>query len=210
MVTLSEEVVLSKTKANSLDRIRNLNLWGSDLSDVSVIARMANVEVLSLSVNRVKSLAHFEKCSKLSELYLRKNEVGCLSQVHHLKGLKNLRVLWLCDNPCAEEEDYRLRVIRQLPQLTKLDHANIGDEERDAAKNAKPIPTSQSDADPSPASSPAPVPAKETAPSPPANAGKSGTSNNVLYAVMALIAELDEEALSIVKTEIEQRIDSLK
>lgn len=38
---------------------------------------MPNVEVLSLSVNKIRSLQDFAYCSNLTELYLRKNEV-CL------------------------------------------------------------------------------------------------------------------------------------
>lgn len=70
---LEEQYVLSKTKATSLADVRNLNLWGNGITDVSVrmhtkrvwvvslysrnvflqvVARMPNVEVLSLSVNR--------------------------------------------------------------------------------------------------------------------------------------------------------------
>lgn len=68
----------------SLAEVRNLNLWGLDLEDVSIIARMPNAEVLSLSVNKIASLQPFSLCPKLQELYLRKNEVGPLipDQVH--------------------------------------------------------------------------------------------------------------------------------
>ena len=38
--------------------------------------------------------------------------------------------------------------------------------------------------------------------------GKGGASSNVLYAVMALLGELDAEALKIVKTEVDQRLAS--
>jgi len=55
--------------------VRNLNLWGTDLTDVSILSRMLNVEVLSLSVNKISSLRDFAACPKLQELYLRKNEV---------------------------------------------------------------------------------------------------------------------------------------
>lgn len=37
MVLLSEELVLSKTRADDLAEVKNLNLWGSDLSDVSIL-----------------------------------------------------------------------------------------------------------------------------------------------------------------------------
>jgi len=38
MVVLTEELVLQKTRSEDLATVRNLNLWGSDLSDVSILA----------------------------------------------------------------------------------------------------------------------------------------------------------------------------
>ena len=37
MVVLNEELVLQKTRSENLASVRNLNLWGSDLSDVSIL-----------------------------------------------------------------------------------------------------------------------------------------------------------------------------
>uniref|UniRef100_A0A0K0D9U3 LRRcap domain-containing protein n=1 Tax=Angiostrongylus cantonensis TaxID=6313 RepID=A0A0K0D9U3_ANGCA len=37
------------------------------------------------------------------------------------QDLRNLRVLWIDENPCTRSGDYRHRVLRILPQLTKLD-----------------------------------------------------------------------------------------
>ena len=54
MVELTEELVLQKSRCEDLSSVRNLNLWGSDLSDVSILQRMPNVEVLSLSVNKIR------------------------------------------------------------------------------------------------------------------------------------------------------------
>ena len=37
MVVLTEEMVLAKTRAEDLSAVKNLNLWGSDLTDVSIL-----------------------------------------------------------------------------------------------------------------------------------------------------------------------------
>ncbi|KAG9303689.1 hypothetical protein G9A89_018586 [Geosiphon pyriformis] len=51
--------------------------------------------------------------------------------------LRNLQVLWLCDNPCAEDEkEYRYKVVRYLPWIKKLDHHDITDEEVLASMNS--------------------------------------------------------------------------
>uniref|UniRef100_A0A7S0WWI7 U2A'/phosphoprotein 32 family A C-terminal domain-containing protein n=1 Tax=Pyramimonas obovata TaxID=1411642 RepID=A0A7S0WWI7_9CHLO len=235
MVALTEPLLLEKTKASSLLDIKNLNLWGSELDNVTVLAKMPNVEVLSLSVNKITGLEPFGKCSKLQELYLRKNEVKSLDELKYLKALEGLRVLWLCDNPCAETPDYRARIVRELPQLQKLDHTKISNEERHAAINGLPFTPdtpqrAKSPIDPmmgerkssgSQANSAPPsrdvsrrnTPASKQHPLPPSSGApgsrsprRTSTASNVLYAVMALLNELDEEGLKIVKSEIDQRI----
>jgi hypothetical protein len=85
--TLGRENVLKLTKRESLSEIRHLNAWGMQLEDVSwrwpeawahdhivhatecvqvsIIMEMPNVEVLSLSVNCISSLEHFQHLHKL-------------------------------------------------------------------------------------------------------------------------------------------------
>jgi len=112
MVALTEQYVKAKTRQDRLDDIRNLNLWGQELSDVSLLQTMPNLEVLSLSVNSISTLKEFRHCARLTELYLRKNMVADLNEVRYLAGLKDLRVLWLCDNPCADHPHYRLLIAK--------------------------------------------------------------------------------------------------
>eukprot|EP00873_Tetraselmis_striata_P010561 jgi/Tetstr1/430825/TSEL_020608.t1 len=134
---LSEQQILQKTRLDNLADVRNLNLWGQDIDNVSVLKNMPSVEVLSLSVNKITTLRDFMHCRKLQELYLRKNEVQSLADVQYLVSLPELSVLWLSDNPCAETPDYRAQVIRALPALTKLDNEEIKPEERAAAEAAE-------------------------------------------------------------------------
>eukprot|EP00898_Chlorokybus_atmophyticus_P002174 jgi/Chlat1/2958/Chrsp2S04689 len=248
MVQLTEKMVLAKTRAECLDHVRNLNLWGNNIDDVSVLERMPNVQVLSLSVNKISSLQDFSQCHKLQELYLRKNEVSRLEEVRWLAGLPALRVLWLCDNACAESPHYRAAIIRAIPTLQKLDH-NVTDEERaecasvqlppeldfasalsavaseqqrvgsgaraaPSAAAEEPVPaglerrssTSRQSAPPVEpftqlsVANHAPRPQNKASPTP------AQASSNVLYAVMALLNELDEDGLQIVKTEVDQRL----
>ena len=106
-----------------LPQIVKLNLWGNDLSDVSFLRNLQNLEVLALTVNQLSSLEDFQGCYKLKELYLRRNNIpASLSQISHLQGLNNLRVLNLSENPISQElPGYRLVVLKYLPKLEKLD-----------------------------------------------------------------------------------------
>lgn len=123
---LTRELLLSKCKIDKLSSLKNINLWGNDLEDLSLIAQeLPNVEIVSLSLNRISSLKDFQGCSKLAELYLRKNNIADLSEVHYLTKLPLLKVLWLSHNPCAEHPFYRQYVIKMLPGLVKLDNTEI-------------------------------------------------------------------------------------
>mmetsp|Transcript_10576 Transcript_10576/g.17299 ORF Transcript_10576/g.17299 Transcript_10576/m.17299 type:complete len:386 (+) Transcript_10576:87-1244(+) len=133
---LTEEMVFQRTKCNRMDLIRNLNLWGNDLQQITALRHMPNLEVLSLSVNNIESLADIRSCPKLTELYLRKNNIADLSEVRHLRALRMLKVLWLSDNPCATLPQYRAYVLHHLPNLVKLDSLDVTEEERRQAAQA--------------------------------------------------------------------------
>eukprot|EP00877_Chromochloris_zofingiensis_P003505 jgi/Chrzof1/13155/Cz07g22030.t1 len=273
MVALTEQTVKGKTKLDKLEDVKNLNLWGQDITDVSILQHLPNVEVLSLSVNKISSLKSFQWCSQLKELYLRKNEVPDIQEVGYLMNLRDLKILWLSDNPCAEQPSYRKTVIKNLPALEKLDNQEVTPQERQAAAHAptmRPIAATEvSTSDRGDALGYSPAVAAPTLPSPvvrpqlqqsssyrsepsshhdpysqnvrapqPSNteplphltavgaditAASNGvavppksrerpasSSKNVLYAVMALVAELDENDLSIVQREIEQRLAGLR
>lgn len=75
----------TQTRLDRLDEVRNLNLWGQDLDDVSIVGRMPQVEVLSLSVNRIATLRDFRHCKALRELYLRKNEIMDITEILYLQ-----------------------------------------------------------------------------------------------------------------------------
>ncbi|XP_070175510.1 cilia- and flagella-associated protein 410-like [Littorina saxatilis] len=96
-------------------------LRASQIQDASIVRRMPNLEVCSLSVNNLSSLEDFSHCTNLQELYIRKNRVGSLTDVVYLKELEKLRVLWLADNPCSQGDNYRMTVLRTLPNLQKLE-----------------------------------------------------------------------------------------
>ncbi|ORY30097.1 hypothetical protein BCR33DRAFT_792724 [Rhizoclosmatium globosum] len=117
-------------------QIKSINLWGQNLSDVSCLAGIRGLEVVSLPVNRISDLSPFSDLNNLEELYLRKNEILDPRELRHLMGLPRLKNLWISENPfCDKIKDYRLSMIRLFPNLDKLDDKIITDRERrDAAK----------------------------------------------------------------------------
>lgn len=133
MTQLTKEIILTKCRVDTLEDVKNLSLWGNDLEDVSIIKQLPNVEVVSLSVNKITTLKPFASCKKLQELYLRKNLIPNLEDIKVLEGCKLLKILWLGENPCCETNNYRLTIIKVLPQLLKLDNIPVEETEREEA-----------------------------------------------------------------------------
>ena len=129
MVKLTEEMVVARTRMSDFSAVKKLNCWGTELTDVSILRKMKNVEVLSLSVNNINTLADFQYCLSLQDLFVRKNNIKDLNEVCYLQGLPHLRNLWLGENPCAEKDGYRMAVLRALPNLQKLDDKVVSPEE---------------------------------------------------------------------------------
>ena len=69
---LTKEMILQKAKVDTLSKVLNLNFWGSELDDINIINELINVETITLSTNRIITLAPFSKCLELRELFLRK------------------------------------------------------------------------------------------------------------------------------------------
>lgn len=137
---LTPESVLMRCKADRLETIQKMNVWGSELEDVRVLRGMPNLEIVSLSVNKISSLKDFQTCTKMKELYLRKNLIVDIAEIRYLQNMSALKVLWLLENPCAELPNYRLLVIKMLPSLEKLDNQAVTPEERSQASGLEEAP----------------------------------------------------------------------
>ncbi|XP_053997049.1 cilia- and flagella-associated protein 410-like isoform X2 [Hylaeus anthracinus] len=150
MVKLTEEMVVARTRVSDFSAVKKLNCWGNELTDVTILRKMKNVEVLSLSVNNINTLADFQYCLNLQDLFVRKNDIKDLNEVCYLQGLPNLRNLWLGENPCADKDGYRLAVLRALPNLRTLDDSVVSPEEVQTALTRGPILVHPLDMDASP------------------------------------------------------------
>ena len=91
---------------------------------------MPALEICSLSLNKITSLKFFQYSINLTELYLRKNLITDLFEIKNLRNCTKLKVLWLWDNPIAQHPLYRQYIIKNLPNLMKLDNTPISIEER--------------------------------------------------------------------------------
>ena len=127
---LTRELIVQKIRSDRLGSIKKLNLWGTNLDDVSLIQEMPSLEIISLSVNKIRSLKPFSGLPNLRELYLRNNMISDLNEIKNLMDCENLQILWLKENPISDNPNYRNIIISALPQLVKLDDITITEEER--------------------------------------------------------------------------------
>ena len=130
---LSFELVAVRAKNDKINTIRNINLWGCELDDVSIFRKMPNLEVISLSINNLKTLKDFKDLKNLKELYLRKNQISDIKELKYLSNCTKLSILWLNENPICQDPNYRMYVLKYLPFLDKLDDIVISESEREMA-----------------------------------------------------------------------------
>lgn len=123
---LTKEFILSKyPKYSNISEIKTLNIWGEDISDISILSKMPNIEILSASSNKISSLSPLSSCVNMREIYLRNNNINSFDELYHLKPMSNLKFLWLEGNPICEDISYREKVLKILPQIISLDNKSI-------------------------------------------------------------------------------------
>ena len=107
MKKLTLEMIIQKCKTDNLQKIKKLDVWSSDLEEVSILKDLTQLEICSLSLNKIAQLKYFQHCANLTELYLRKNLISDLFEIRSLQNCTKLKVLWLWDNPIAQHPLYR-------------------------------------------------------------------------------------------------------
>ena len=131
---LTAEMIIKRARGNfDLPSIRKLNFWGLSLDDISVISECVSLESATFSKNYISSLKCFRGMNYLRELSLANNSISDFRELDNLSTCPNLRKLWLRDNPIAKYWDYRIQVIRKIPNLKYLDDEEITQDERDMA-----------------------------------------------------------------------------
>ena len=122
---LTKEMILSKfQKIYNIREIKKLDTWGQDIEDISIISELPNLEILSLSSNKISSLSPISNCLNAREIYLRNNNIYSFDELYHLQNLSKLNVLWLEGNPISKDIFYREKVFNILPKLHNLDNKN--------------------------------------------------------------------------------------
>jgi hypothetical protein len=122
---LTIDLIITRSNNKNLDSIKTLNLWGCNLSDISILSKLTSLETLSLSKNQIKDISVFKSLKNLKELYLKGNQISDWDQINNLKYCKKLEKLVLKENPISKSPNYPKKVLELLPQLIKLDDKEI-------------------------------------------------------------------------------------
>ena len=102
------------TKAD-LEKVTNLRLWHTQISDVSPLGELTQLTELSLWDNRVSDVSALKELKQLTNLDLTKNKISDMGAlVNVLKGLKQLKSLTLEENKISD-----VSALKEMKQLTQ-------------------------------------------------------------------------------------------
>jgi len=95
---------------------------------------LINLQMMDLSFNHLTTIEPvLTKYTNLKAIYLHGNRIKCLPSVERLRRLPKLISLTLNGNPIEACKCYRRFVIGALPNLRKIDHSTITDDEQEAS-----------------------------------------------------------------------------
>jgi U2 small nuclear ribonucleoprotein A' len=115
------------------DQFDCIDLSDNELRRLDNFPTLRRLSMLLASGNKINSLAFAECTPNLRMLVLSGNAISSIGILEDLRQAHRLEHLCLIDNPVTQVEDYRLRVIKMIPQLKSLDFQRITRAERDSA-----------------------------------------------------------------------------
>jgi len=145
---------LPRITAKYRQSCKELHLAGKKITTLAGFEDFLNLESLWINNNNIKELIGLENNFRLKLLYCHENKIrtitDCLAGftflntltlnnnllddinevTNELKFLRHLKHLDLHNNPVAEEDNYRLRIIAVIPWIEVLDSHIITKEER--------------------------------------------------------------------------------
>jgi len=126
---------LTSTEGIEIPTLKSLYLAANRLTELRGLEKLINLQTLHVRDNQIETLDGFsEDMSKLTYLNIRGNAIKELPELNKLQVLPLLQKLTLSENPCQEEENYRIEVLILVRKLEKLDKDEISSEERAEAE----------------------------------------------------------------------------
>ena len=136
-IKLTKNIIYLKTKNSNLSVIKSLNIPNSNLSDLSILKTMPNLQIISFPSNKIKTLKYFENLSNLKELNLNNNLINDINEINYLKNCPKLNKISLKENPINSLRGYRYYIINFIPNIKNIDGIIISKEEKEMAMSFK-------------------------------------------------------------------------
>lgn len=113
-----------------------MDITDNDVARLDGFPVLRKLKTLLASNNRIARIAPniAQKLPNLETLALANNRIAAVADLAPLEQCAKLECLSLLDNPVAASKNYRLHVVRQLPQLKLLDFRRVKPKEREAAR----------------------------------------------------------------------------
>ncbi|ELU09120.1 hypothetical protein CAPTEDRAFT_183796 [Capitella teleta] len=126
---------LTSTAGLCLPNLKNLFLGANQITKIEGLEALEQLSTLHLRDNQIETLDGFtENLKNLQYINLRGNNVSVVKEAKKLQCLPVLRAIVLSDNPCAEEDDYRLEILISIRKIERLDKDEYTDDERQDAQ----------------------------------------------------------------------------
>ncbi|XP_039257437.2 leucine-rich repeat-containing protein 23-like [Styela clava] len=127
---------LESTAGIYLPNLKNLYLAANIIKSIEGLERLEKLTLLHLRDNQISTLDGFsDQMKSLQYINLRGNNITSLKELNKLVSLPLLRAIVLNDNPCQEEDSYRVEVLIYLRRLERLDKDEYSGEERTEAED---------------------------------------------------------------------------
>jgi len=133
---LSNNLIEKIDGLKTLKKLKYLSLANNFISTIINLEELNRLENLDLHQNQIHSIPIWfgKRLTSLKILNLANNQISSFDQITRLRGLYQLRELYLQGNPIDQHEHYRLLVISYVPNLQRLDGIDVSENERKQAK----------------------------------------------------------------------------
>ncbi|XP_072333692.1 leucine-rich repeat-containing protein 23 [Scyliorhinus torazame] len=123
--------MLESTEGINLPNLQNLYLAGNSINRLEGLEVLTGLRTLHLRDNHLESLQGFSaSMASLQYINFRGNLIVKIQEMKHLQCLPALRALIIAENPCTEEESYRLETLLLLRKLERLDKEGFSTDDR--------------------------------------------------------------------------------
>lgn len=144
-LALSTNSIEKISSLSGMDNLRILSLGRNLLKKIENVEVVAEtLEELWLSYNQIEKLSGVEKLGQLRVLFLSNNKIKDWTEIDRLAAAERLEDLLLVGNPLYNDykdnntlAEYRVEVLKRLPNLKKLDGIPVDVDERDQALQAR-------------------------------------------------------------------------